>query len=163
MAGGVGHLARIYTNPTKGLTVSVLLLSGLPGNISVHTPDICYPGAGYTLGESEKFVQRYGDPERTAEFQTAIASRTGTRPSSLRLYWSWRSSNGWSAPGNARWAFAAEPMLSKLYIVRETGGIAVDPKADPCAQFMTLLLPELDRAMSPSSQTTGAKLPDQPK
>jgi len=92
-----------------------------------------------------------------AEFQTAIANRGGTKPSVLRLYWGWHSSNGWSAPGNARWAFAAEPMLSKLYIVRETGGIAVDPKADPCAQFLTLLLPELDRVMSPSSQPTGAK------
>jgi len=36
-------------------------------------------------------------------------------------------------------------MLSKLYIVRETGGVAVDPKEDPCAQFLSLLLPELDR------------------
>jgi hypothetical protein len=161
MAGAVGHLARQYTNPTKGLTVSVLLLSGLPGNISTHTPDVCYPGAGYTLGESEKFVQQYGDPERTAEFQTAVASRTGTKPSTLRLYWAWHATSGWSAPGNARWAFAAEPMLSKLYVVRETGGIAVEPKADPCAQVMSLLLPELDRVMSPSSRATGAKLADQ--
>jgi len=163
MAGGVGHIARVYTNPTKGLTVSVLLLCGLPGNISTHTPDACYPGAGYTLGNSERFVHRYGVPERTAEFQTAIARRAGTKPSSLRLYWAWRAPSGWSAPANARWAFAAEPMLSKLYIVRETGGVAVDPKEDPCVQFLSLLLPELDRVMSPSGQATGAKTPDELK
>ena len=69
----------------------------------------------------------------------------------------------WSAPENPRWAFAAEPMLSKLYIVRETGGVAVDPKEDPCAQFLSLLLPELDRVMSPSGQATGAKTPDKLK
>ena len=43
-------------------------------------------------------------------------------------------------------------MLSKLYFVRDTGGVAVDPKDDPCAQFMSLLLPELDRVISPSGQ-----------
>jgi hypothetical protein len=51
-------------------------------------------------------------------------------------------------------------MLSKLDIVRETGGVAVDPKADPRAQFLSLLLPELDRVMSPSGQPTGAKPSD---
>ncbi len=156
MTGAVGVISRVYTNPTNGLAVSVLLLCGLPGNISTHTPDACYPGAGYTLGNSEKFVHRYGVPERAAEFQTAVASREGTNPSRLRLYWAWHGSSGWSAPENPRWAFAAEPMLSKLYIVRETGGVTVDPKEDPCAQFMSLLLPELDRVMSASSQPTGA-------
>ncbi len=81
----------------------------------------------------------------------------------LRLYWAWHGSSGWSAPENPRWAFAAEPMLSKLYIVRETGGVAVDPKEDLCAQFLSLLLPELDRVMSPSGQGTGAKTPDKLK
>jgi len=160
MAGAVGHISRVYTNPKKGLTVSVLLLCGLPGNISTHTPDACYPGAGYSLGNGQRFVHRYGVPERAAEFQAAVASRAGTKPSSLRLYWAWHGSSGWSAPENPRWAFAAEPMLSKLYIVRETGGVAVDSKEDPCAQFLSFLLPELDRVMSPSSQPTGTNTPE---
>ena len=46
MAGAVGYISRVYTNPGKGLSISVLLLSGLPGDISTHTPDACYPGAG---------------------------------------------------------------------------------------------------------------------
>ncbi len=163
MAGTVGHISRVYTNPKKELTVSVLLHCGLPGNISTHTPDACYPGAGYTLGNGERFVHRYGVPERTAEFQTAVASRAGTKPSSLRLCWAWHGSIRWCSPENPHWAFAAEPVLSKLYIVRETGGVAVDPKEDPCVQFLSLLLPELDRVMSPSGQPTGAKTPDKLK
>jgi Protein of unknown function (DUF3485) len=157
MAGAVGQISRVYTDPTKGLTVSVLLLCGLPGNVSTHTPDVCYPGAGYLLGNSDRFVHRYGIPERAAEFQTSVARRAGTKPSSLRLFWAWHGSNGWSAPASPRWAFAAEPMLSKLYIVRETGGVEVDPEGDPCNQFLALLLPELDRVMSASGQATGAK------
>lgn len=50
IAGAVGQVSRAYTNPAKSQTVSVMLLCGLPGNISTHTPDACYPGAGYSLG-----------------------------------------------------------------------------------------------------------------
>ncbi len=155
MTGAVGYISRTYTNPSKALAVSVLLLSGLPGTITTHTPDACYPGAGYTLGNAEKFELKYGAGQR-AEFQTAVASRDGAHPSHLRLYWSWCSSKGWSAPEDARWALAAEPMLSKLYVVRETVGAKIAPKDDPCDEFMTLLLPALDRAMSdPTKQPDG--------
>ena len=44
MAGAVACVARKYSNPGRGVTVSVLLLGGLPGDISNHTPDVCYPG-----------------------------------------------------------------------------------------------------------------------
>jgi hypothetical protein len=157
MTGAVGYISRTYTNPGKALAVSVLLLSGLPGAITTHTPDACYPGAGYTLGNAEKFELKYGAGQR-AEFQTAVASRNGANPSYLRLYWAWRSSQGWSAPEDARWALAAEPMLSKLYVVRETVGAKIAPKDDPCDGFMTLLLPALDSAMSdPTKQPAGTR------
>ncbi len=155
IAGAVGQVSRVYTNSKNGTSVSVLLLSGLPGNISTHTPDICYPGAGYTLGETQAHAQAYAVPQQTAGFQTTIASRSGTSPSRLRLYWAWHGSSGWSAPENARWAFAAEPYLVKLYVVRETGGVAIDPKQDPCTEFLSLLLPELDRVISPSGVPAG--------
>ena len=141
IAGAVGHLTRVYTNPKNGISVSVMLLCGLPGNISTHTPDICYPGAGYSLGEAQSYLQTYGVPDRTAQFQTSFAGRSGTNPSRLRLYWAWHGSSGWSAPQNARWAFAAEPYLVKLYVVRETGGAATDPGKDPATEFLACCSP----------------------
>ena len=44
--GRAACFARKYSNLVKGVTVSVLLLGGLPGDISNHEPTICYPGAG---------------------------------------------------------------------------------------------------------------------
>jgi hypothetical protein len=74
----------------------------------------------------------------------------------LRIYWSWRGSKEWSAPEEPRWSFALEPVLSKLYIVRETAGEVIDAKDDPCNEFMSLLLPEIDRVLiSTSGQQTG--------
>ena len=54
-------LARRYSNPTNGATVSVLLLGGVPAKISVHTPDVCYSGAGYTLNSESVFLHNGPD------------------------------------------------------------------------------------------------------
>jgi hypothetical protein len=147
MTGAAGYLSRVYSNPSKGLHVSVLVLCGLPGDMATHTPEACYPGAGYTLGASENHVVRYGQPETQVEFRTAVASRSGSSPSVLRLFWAWRGSKGWSAPEEPRWSFASESVLTKMYIVRETAGADVAPKNDPCNEFMSLLLPQLDSAL----------------
>jgi Protein of unknown function (DUF3485) len=145
MAGAVACLSRRYSNPSRGISVSVLLLGGLPGNISVHTPDICYPGAGYTLNTPASFDYRAGPDKTLAGFRTALATRGGASPSILRIFWSWNASNGWVAPDEPRWKFASEPALCKLYVVRETGGAVVDPGSDPCNDFLSVFLPELDR------------------
>jgi len=145
MTGAVACLARRYSNSSRGVTVSVLMLGGLPGAITTHTPEVCYPGAGYTLRAPSPFDSRYGPDERRAGFQTALATREGTRPSVLRIFWSWNASKGWLTPENARWSFASEPALCKLYVIRETAGAVVDPGGDPCNDFLSVFLPELDR------------------
>jgi Protein of unknown function (DUF3485) len=147
MAGAEAWLCRVYTNPRRGVSVSVLLLGGLPGKMSTHTPEICYAGAGYDLGTPAAYNRPHGADGRRAGFRTAAAVRGGANPSTLRLFWTWHAATGWVAPENPRWTFAAEPTLCKLYIVRDTGGAAIDPDRDPCNDFMDLLLPELDRAV----------------
>src|SRR5436190_11210209 len=37
-----GSLVRHYTNRSTGVTVTVMLVCGRPGPISVHTPDVCF-------------------------------------------------------------------------------------------------------------------------
>ncbi|WP_165229441.1 exosortase-associated EpsI family protein [Aquisphaera insulae] len=147
MAGAEGHLTRVYRNPRLGQSISVLLICGLPGDIATHTPDACYPGAGYTLGPQANSTVAYGTPPATATFRTAIARRGGVQPSSLRIFWSWNDSRGWSAPENARWSFASAPVLHKLYVIRETSGIEVDPGEDPCQEFLRQFLQTLDATL----------------
>jgi hypothetical protein len=147
VAGAVGYLARRYSNSNRGVSLSVLLLCGLPGDIATHTPDACYPAAGYSLSAPSPFEHRPGPGRHQALFQTALATREGTSPSILRIFWAWNASKGWSAPQEARWKFASASALSKLYVVRETAGAVVDPRDDPCNDFLNVLLPELDRVV----------------
>lgn len=151
IAGAEACLARVYTNARRGISVSVLLLGGRPGNIASHTPEICYPGAGYELSVPTAFDHRpHGDGHRVG-LRTALAARGGTNPSVLRILWTWHDSKGWAAPEDARRKFASEPTLSKLYLVRETGGAAVEPDRDPCNEFLDVFMPELDRAVFPAA------------
>src|SRR5262249_12710674 len=46
-AGIKGHAAYRYRNIVTGEQVTMLIVCGRFGPISVHTPDICYAGAGY--------------------------------------------------------------------------------------------------------------------
>ena len=87
MAGAEACLARVYTNPGRGVTISVVLLGGLPGKISTHTPDLCYTASGYDLGTPSAYDRRYGPNGRRASFRTALATRGGAIPSVLRIFW----------------------------------------------------------------------------
>jgi Protein of unknown function (DUF3485) len=145
MAGAVACLARKYSNPARGISVTVLMVGGLPGDISSHTPDACYPGAGYTLRETSPFDYRYGSGDKHAEFRTALAARGGVIPSVLRILWGWNASKGWTAPAEPRWSFASEPWLCKVYVIRETAGSTIKPEDDPCTEFLSVFLSEVDR------------------
>jgi Protein of unknown function (DUF3485) len=147
MAGAEACLARRYSNPARGVSVTVLLVGGLPGDISNHTPDVCYPGAGYTTNSPSPFDYRYSPSNKHAGLRTALATRGGVSPSVLRILWGWNASKGWTAPKEPRWSFASEPWLCKLYVIRETAGSAVKPEDDPSKEFLAVFLPELDRSV----------------
>jgi hypothetical protein len=145
IAGAAACFARKYSNPASGVTLSVVLLGGLPGDLANHAPTICYPGAGYTLSAPAPISCRYGKGEKRAVLQTALAARGGVSPSVLRILWGWNAAKGWAAPDEPRWSFASERYLCKLYVLRETFGSDVKAEDDPCTNFLAVFLPEVDR------------------
>src|SRR6266850_214231 len=44
-----GCIVRRYVHRVNGDAVTIFLGCGRPGPVSVHTPDVCYAGAGYKL------------------------------------------------------------------------------------------------------------------
>ena len=135
-AGIEGYVLRRYRNRHTGAQVMVLLVCGRVGPIAVHTPDVCYEGAGYTrTGDVE------GHAAGDAAFQVATFREENVPvPSRLRVYWSWSDGGAWRAPRFPRWAFARSPALFKLYVVRRT--LRADD-ADPVPGFLPDLLAQL--------------------
>jgi hypothetical protein len=142
-----GHLLRQYTHKSTGSRLSVLLVCGRPGPVSLHTPDVCYGGIGFVMtGPADRKPVTPGGPAafRLGRFQNL----GGPVPEYLRILWSW-SPDGktWSSPDNPRITFAASPALYKLYVVGHVADLGDHPE-DPGVEFLGQFLPVLEKSLA---------------
>ena len=110
--------SRSYVSPTRQLSASITLISGPPGSVSTHTPDVCYPASGYrTVRPPERQTIDLPDGGTASYYVAEFEKKTATRTERYRVRWSWTSDGTWVAPDRARFAFLRVPELVKLYIV----------------------------------------------
>lgn len=111
--------SRRYTSPSgRGAVVS--FISGIPGSVATHTPDVCYPGSGYqTLRAARKENFTLPDGRACASYVADFEKKTQTKVDRVRVRWAWTTDGVWIAPDNPRWQFASQlraPVLYKVYI-----------------------------------------------
>jgi hypothetical protein len=145
-AGIPGIVQRRYVNDRQQ-AVSVILMAGAFGPLSVHTPDVCYGTAGYVILGKPTRVEVELEDEK-AEFWTARFHKPNSPETPpLRIVWGWNCGEGWQAPDNPRWTFRREPALYKLYVAREMTSLDEPLEKDPTLEFLRTWLPELDVAL----------------
>jgi hypothetical protein len=161
LAGYNGCVWRRYQDSSSGTSVSMLLVCGRPGPVSVHTPDACYGGVGYErMGAMVQVKVPALSPAEPAVFWQADFVKPGQASSrQLRIYWSWHTGEGWQAVENPRLTFMNEPVLFKLYVVCEITSADDTRKTDACREFMTALLPEMQKLLSPPAPLARARTP----
>ncbi len=149
MAGAKGWWVRRFTNGRTGASVMVILLCGRAGPMSVHKPETCYTGAGFSLTASpvRTAIHVVGE-DAPAEFWTGVFKKPEAGGQHLRIFWSWFDGRAWRAAENPRWSFAQLPALYKLYIIRETSGRPERFDKDPAAELLRGLLPDLTRTLA---------------
>jgi hypothetical protein len=125
--------------------VLAILMCGRAGKMAVHTPDVCYRGAGYDVGGDASAFKLDGGQFWTARFTKKAAGKS----SSLRLYWAWNSRAAWEAPTSPRWHFRGESFLYKLYVSHEMTHGTRD--ADVTAEFLKEFVPQLNGTLFPRS------------
>ncbi len=146
-AGDVaGTIERRYQNLRTREEVSVYMVCGRPGPVSIHTPEVCYAASGFVVGtKSRAAIREHGGDFWSAD---AVKSKAG-QETRLRIFWGWNAGKGWTAPdGDPRWTFTTgrhAPVLYKLYVLRDLSASAQSGKEDPCQSFLRALLPEMDR------------------
>jgi len=114
--------SRHYVSPSTGRAAVVTFISGIPGSVAAHTPDVCYPGSGYKTVREPKKETAELPGGRTAEMYVAdFEKKTATKHDRARVRWTWAADGGWIAPDHPRWLFATQltrvPVLYKVYIV----------------------------------------------
>jgi hypothetical protein len=143
------YLSRKYRDAASGQTVQVIVVAGRPGPISVHTPDVCFQGAGFEMVSSPETlaVGTTGARLWTATF----AKPNAPVPESMLVSWSWNGGNGWEALDHrsARVRYAFRPVLYKLYLLTEPP-LTRTGSAGPgvLEAFASQLLPELNRVLA---------------
>lgn len=141
--GARAYWMRQYIHEKTKDSVLVILMCGRAGKMAVHTPEVCYSGAGYQLHD-QPAVCPIGSE---AQFWTAKFSKQAGQ---LRLYWAWNARGAWEASSSPRWQFRGEPFLYKLYVSRDLGPQATDsPRAEATADFLRRFVPELNATLFP--------------
>jgi len=114
--------SRRYRSTSTGHAAAITFISGIPGSVAAHTPDICYPGSGYkTLRAPMKETVELPGGMPAEMYVADFEKKTATKHDRARVRWTWAADGGWVAPDNPRWLFATQltrvPVLYKVYIV----------------------------------------------
>ncbi len=150
-AGAKAYWMRTYTNERTRAQILVILMCGRSGKMAIHTPEVCYSGAGYSLSDPPAVFNVKGESnEEFGQFWTAPFTKKIGLQKTLRLFWSWNSNGNWEAPVTPRLHFRGEPFLYKLYLSRD---VTYEPngaiQSDPSAEFLREFLPVLKSKLFP--------------
>lgn len=144
-----GYVHRQYVNHRTNQHVSLLLMCGRPGPISVHPPTACFRGAGYQ--QIGKTIQKTINPNESSRhvFRSAdFDMPESLKPDHPRIYWAWSNDGNWQSPGNPRTHFAGAQILYKLYVTTtvsahdETAVLSID-------DFLTVAIPTINSHLVP--------------
>lgn len=149
-AGVDGYLLRTYRSSTTRQVVTLFVVCGRPGPVSVHTPDVCYQASGYAMAaEPARESIALPGAAPAGVWSTSMAKPSAAVPEALAVRWAWRTRDaGWQAPDRPRVTFARSGILYKMYVLTDRVGASRPGRADPATEFLSLALPTLDRALA---------------
>lgn len=145
--GGIkGYKSLRYRNVISGDNVSLLIVCGRSGPISVHTPDVCYRGAGFVQVGNE-FRKELATPDGRTIVLAAMQFKAPTTSASnqIEVNWVWHGNDGWLAPENPRLELARNRTLYKLYVIRDMPAKSQANAKDASLIFFQALVPVLDQ------------------
>ncbi len=154
VAGAQGCISRVYRNP-QGESVSVFILCGRPRDMMSHSPDKCYPAAGFetlTQPSSESIDTADGN----AGFVTSTFMSSNERGTPCqRVYWSYGSKGKWDVPSDVKWAFGSAGIF-KIYISMPTAPRETHSPTNSASEFVRAAIPDIDRALFTSKDAPAA-------
>jgi hypothetical protein len=147
VAGAQGFISRIFRNKRTGETVSVWLVVGHAHYTAAHTPDICYPSAGFRQYQKNARFNLDVDG-KSVEFWTGLFRQDqGLGVSNQRVFWTWflpqpgATELEWKAPESPRFTFGGARALFKLYFTAAAADESERPEESVALEFAKEFLP----------------------
>ncbi len=150
ISGAAGELVRTYRN-AAGEEVRMMLMCARFRDVFYHTPDRCYPAAGFEM-QSQPQREVIDDSQF---FTTTFLKSEPTGTHAERGYWSWSVDGEWLAPTNEKLTFAGERALYKLYVFGAIPTSESDRSGrDFLGDFIRAFMPALKTALRPAMEKT---------
>lgn len=176
-AGAVGAVSRTYLNDLSKVQVSAFVVCAAPHDASGHTPDRCYPGAGFQIGESEHRHEVTLPDGREVETFTGTFIKDGQ---TLRIFWTygvpWRTDKSrrdatsesrpeapdtpalsWIAPSIARIALNGERAVYKMYAIIDQTNLTGNVAMATGSEFVAAALSAFDEQLVAGRRASGSE------
>jgi EpsI family protein len=156
VAGATGEMVRSYTN-ANGETVRVSLICGREQDLTYHTPDRCYPAAGFDMqGVPQREVIELPGGKQAQFFAVNFRKSEPTGTHAERGFWSWTGDGQWLAPDNTKLTFASQrSALYKLYVFAAISPDQKQSDRDFSREFLEVFIPTLNDALRPAYERAG--------
>ena len=157
VAGCSDSLVRSYKEMTTGLGLTVLILFGPAQMVASHTPDVCYPSAGYQMVDQPSLREVPYGAGSPAQFRSEIFVRQrDQRRWREEVYYSFRFGDRWLPDAKQFWKeFRHHPSMFKVQIQRPVLESESSGRSEPTEEFLALLLPEIERRLTRPSDESG--------
>lgn len=109
-----GYVNRTYRNQANGDEVTLAIIVGPTGPISVHTPEICYSSQAYSIEEPREPRKVESGIGKASTFWCTRFRSTNATAEELCVYYAWGTGEDWQASESPRFEFAGNKMLFKL-------------------------------------------------
>lgn len=159
-AGAVGCVSRMYTNQRTGEKVKLWLIVGHARDISAHTPDVCFPGSGFSMRAPSHslypFAYGQSDPNNAKFWTNTFIKEDSLAGRQLeRVFWAWYNPQPgapvvWRAETNPRWTFGNTRALFKMYFTSQMGDVNETTEDSAALEFGKQFLPIIERILSDS-------------
>jgi hypothetical protein len=155
IAGSNDHVIRTYSDEKSGESVTVLVLYGLANIVFAHTPEVCYPAAGFRpVKEMREIDVPIPDSSDKAKFRSQVYGRLKIGGSIYEeAYYSFLyNGKWWTDPSNEWKSFRYHPGMFKVQVQHRVGSGGA--KDSPVEELLGNIVKEIEQrlaAKSPSS------------
>jgi len=145
VTGAVDMASRIYTDQRTGTKVSVVVLYGPATKVYIHSPENCYPRAGFRQIDN-RMVQEISNGREEVPFASLLYEKGGgSTIERHQVYYSWLYGNMWSPVTLKQKQVDRLPGMFKVHVDRIVGLHEKIDADDPGLKFLSILMPDLQR------------------
>jgi hypothetical protein len=145
-----GYIQRTYVNRTNGDAVSMILMVGPTGPLSVHTPDVCYKSQDMNITEEAQVRDLRSDdgeaPSTADRFWQITFEEKDLANDTLEVWYAWSTGKEWLAATNPRFTLSGTSFLYKIQVSGfpmpdSDGEDEEKAKDEPCRDFLRAFVP----------------------